>query len=129
MNTGQIHYRFTGADLMLEILAQAPIPAQPSACSLHHPPARNHHKPLGVRGPMGDFQPPPARVLNPTYDSLIAALSPQELQAAPAIVDIALNARKELRQEEFAPRAIGHAGTVHHYQHEQSQDIDHDMAF
>jgi len=57
---------------MLEILAQAPIPAQPAECPFHYPPARNHHKTLGVRGPTGNLQSPPAGLLDPGHEGFIA---------------------------------------------------------
>src|SRR5262245_20796485 len=112
MNTGQIYHCFTGADLMLKILTQAPIPAQPAEGPFHDPPARDHHKPLSIGGPAGNLQLPPACLLDPTHDSFIAPVGPDELQTAPAVVQVALDAYKEARQEQFTARAIGDARTM-----------------
>src|ERR1043166_2186984 len=129
MNTSQIHHCLTGADLVFKVFAQAPIASQPSECPFYHPPAPNHDKTPGGRRPTGKLQTPPAGLLDPGHDGFITPISPNELQAAPAVVDIALNARKEFLQEEFAARAIGDTGTVHHRQQQQPQDIHHDVAF
>ncbi len=114
---------------MLEILAQASIPTQPRECSLHHPPARNHHKTLGGRRPSGNFQPPPAGLLDPAHNALITPIRPEELHTAPAVVDSALDAGKEFSQEQFTARAIREARTVYHDQQQQPQDVHHDMPF
>src|SRR4029450_10985706 len=117
---------FTGADLMRKIFAQAPIPAQPAEGPFHHPPTREHHKPLGGRGPTGNLQAPPAGLLDPGHDSLVAPSGPNELQAAPAVVNLALDPPTELRPEPFATRALGAARTIHYHQQPLSQDGPYD---
>src|ERR1043165_10247927 len=99
MNTSQIDHCFTGADLMLKVFAQAPIPAQPSEGPFYDPTARGHDKARGARGPTGDLQAPSARVFDPGDQGFIAPISPDQLQATPAIVDTPLEARKEVGQE------------------------------
>src|SRR5262245_19596351 len=129
MNTGQIDHRFTGVNLVLEVSAQAPIPAQPTEGSFDDPPARDDHEAFGVHRTAGNLQPPPTGVLDPPPDSFIASIGPDEFPAAPPVVDTALDSRKEFLQERFATRAIRHARTMHHHQHEQPQDIYYDVAF
>src|SRR5215510_7587187 len=129
MNTGQIHHGFTGTHLMLEIPAQAPIAPKPAECPFHHPPARNHHKAFGIRGAVGDLQLPATMLFDPLHDRLIAAIGPEELEATPAVMDITLNAGKELLQYDFSSRAVRHACTMDHDQQKQAEDVDHDMAF
>src|SRR5712692_447575 len=129
MDTSQINHRFTGADLMLKVFAQAPIAAQPSEGPFYDPPARDHHKALRIGGSAGNLQYPPTVMLDPPPDPFIAPIGPDELQATPAIVDTTFDAHKEFPQEPLASRAVGDAGTMHYHQHEQSQDIHHDMAF
>src|SRR5262249_33072604 len=129
MNTGQIDHRFTGVNLMLEVLAQAPIPAQPAECSFDDPSARDDHEALGVHRPTGNLQSPPPVVLDPAHNSFIAPVGPDEFQSTPPVRDTAFDAHTEFLPEQFAACTIGHASPMHHHQHEQPQDIHHDVAF
>src|SRR5215510_289804 len=129
MNTGQIHHGFTGAHLMLEVPAQAPIAPKPAEGPFHDPPARNHHKAFGPRGTVGDLQAPAAAVFDPLHDGLVASIGPQELQATPSIMDVTLNAGKELLQHDLPTGAVRDTRTMDHDQQEQAEDVDHDMAF
>ena len=114
---------------MLKVFAQAPIPAQPSECPFYDPAAGDHDKALGARGPTGDLQVPSARLFDPGDDGFITSISPDQLQATPAIVDTPLYAHKEFRQEDLPSRTVGDASTMHYHQQEQPQDVHHDMAF
>src|SRR5580765_7591086 len=98
MNTGQIPHGFTGAHLMFEVSAQAPITTKPAEGPFHYPPARNYHKAFGLRGTVGDLQSPATVVFDPLHDRLIASIGPEELQATPAVMDVTLNAGKEFLQ-------------------------------
>lgn len=129
MNTGQIDHCFPGADLRLKVFAQAPIPAPPAECPFHHPPAGDHYKAFGVRGPTGNLQAPPTRLLDPSHDGFIAPIGPDELQAAPPVVDTPLDVRKEFPQEHFATRTVRDTSTRPHYQYEQPQDVYYHRPF
>src|SRR5262245_51268970 len=129
MNTRQIHHCFTGADLMLEVSAQAPIATEPSTCPFYDPPARNHHKAFGIGGTVGDLQSPAAAVFDPLHERLIATIGPEELQATPTVMNVTLEACKELLQHSFTSGAVRHARTMEHDQQKQPEEVDHDMAF
>jgi hypothetical protein len=129
MNAGPIHHGFTGAHLMLEVSAQAPIATKPPECPFHHPPARNHHKAFGVRGTVCNLQPPATVVFDPPHNRLIPPIGPEKLQTTPAVMDGALNAGQEVRQHKLASGAVRDARTMDHDQQKQSEDVDHDMAF
>jgi hypothetical protein len=88
----------------------------------------NYYKALGVSRPASDLQHPSTPLLDPPHDGVIAAIGPDQLQATPPVVHAALDPGKEFLQNHFAARTIGHARTMHHYQQEHSQDIDHNMA-
>jgi hypothetical protein len=102
MNTGQIHHRFTRADLMLKVFAQAPLPARPAEGPCHDPPARAHHTPLGGRGPTANLQSPAAGLLDPGHAGFIAPSGPAQLQAAPAVVETPLDRPAEGFRPHFA---------------------------
>src|SRR5262245_58484124 len=129
MNTGQIHHGFTGAHLMLEVPAQAPIAPKPAEGPFHDPPAWNHHKAFGLRGTVGDLQAPATVLFDPLHDRLVASIGPQELQATPSIMDVTLNAGKEPLQHDFPSGAIWDTRTMDHDQQKQPQDIYHNVAF
>src|SRR5262249_7099371 len=114
MNTDQIHHGFTGAHLMLEVPAQAPIATKPAEGPFHDPPARNDHKAFSFRGTVGDLQVPAAAVFDPPHDRLRAAIGPEELEATPAVVHAALAAGKELLQYDFPPGAVRDTRTRDH---------------
>ena len=102
MNTGQIHHRFTRADLMLKVFAQAPLPARPAEGPCHDPPARAHHSPLGGRGPAANLPSPAAGLLDPGHAGFIAPRGPAQLQAAPAVVETPLDRPAEGFRPHFA---------------------------
>src|SRR5215467_4206051 len=129
MNAGQIHRGFTGAHLMFEVSAQAPLATKPAECPFHDPPAGNHHKAFGIRRTVGDLQAPAAAVFDPLHNRLIAAIGPEELQATPAVMDVTLDTGKELLQHHFPSGAVRDTRTMDYDQQEQPQDVDHDMAF
>jgi hypothetical protein len=114
---------------MLEVSAQAPIATKPAEGPFHYPPARNYYKAFGLRGTVGDLQWPATVVFDPLHDRLISSLSPEELQATPAVMDVTFDTGKEFLQHDFPARTVRYACTMDHNQQEQPEDVDYEMAF
>ena len=78
---------------MFEVATQAAIAPQPAKGALHYPAARQHDKSLGVCGARRTTSSRHPNCLR-TYGGnvLIGPIGPDELEATPAIMDVAFDA-------------------------------------
>jgi hypothetical protein len=112
---------------MFEVTTQAAIPPQPPKRPLHDPAARQHGKPLGVRGAAHDLEGPPNLFAHVGTDTVVSPVSPNQFAAAPAILAAPFEAGKELRQDPLPSGSLRNPGAMPAYGQPQPQHVPHDM--
>ncbi len=113
---------------MLVVTAQAAVPTEPPKRPFHHPAARQHRKALAVWGAAHDLYRPAKLLAYVGTDIFIGSIGPDELEATPAIMHVAVDAVEEPRQDQLAPRAIRYPGALHDDGQQQPQHVYDNMA-
>src|SRR6266550_3249143 len=114
---------------MFIVARQAPIAAKPAERALGHPTAWQDFEALGTDGALDDFQRPAEVLADITDDVFVRAVSPDQLEPAPAVVDTALVAVEERLQSQLGARRVLHPGAGHDHQQQETQRIHHNMPF
>ena len=118
---GRVEEHFACFDQALEIAAHAPVPPEPSQCSLHHPPALEHVKAtrdlwgllawgephaVQTRPPVfADRQRPAQRRGKPGLQALIRAVGPEQRNAR--------ELRREACEQQLGAAPVVDVGPVH----------------
>src|SRR5271157_4718853 len=113
---------------MFIVPRQTAVASQPAKGPLDHPAARHHDKAFGPCRRSGNLEGPPKVLPDKIDDAEIGAIRPDQLQAAPPVMDTMLNPIKQPLQGVFAAMAVRDARTMHHDDQQQAQRIYHNMA-
>jgi hypothetical protein len=91
MDAGEINHGLAGKGLVLIVSAQTPIPSEPSESAFHNPATRSDLKSFGFGRATHNLESPTELLFDPGDDVFVSAISPNQLEATPAIVDTMLD--------------------------------------
>lgn len=119
---GQIDHRFAGFGQCFIVFTQASVFPKPRKGSLHHPSARQHHKPMEIVVAFDDLQNPMSEFLNPLDEFPgISTICPDQGQPRKPFLQFGHN--------QFGPIPILKVGRMNNHGHDQADGIDDNMAF
>src|SRR5713226_1430877 len=114
---------------MFIVAGQTTITAKPAEAALGDPAPWQDFKTLAARFALDDLQDPAEVLADIADDALVGAIGPEQLEPAPAVVDIALVAVEERLQGQRAAFGVLHTGAMHNHQQQKAQGIHHTMPF
>jgi hypothetical protein len=106
MDAGEINHGLAGKGLVLIVSAQTPIPSEPSESAFHNPATWSDLKSFGFGRTTHNLESPTELLFDPGDDVFVSAISPNQLEATPAIVDTMLDALEQSCQNKFTAIAI-----------------------
>ena len=122
MNHSYMNPSLTGLWQSFIIFAQSTTPTQPAKGALHDPSARQHLKMVAVRRTLDNLQKPTTECIGPLYQlSCITAIGPDQLESR--------KSPHKLRKHKFGPVSVLYIRSMDDNSQQQSQGINHDMAF
>src|SRR5712692_2418774 len=114
---------------MFVVASQTAITPKPAEAALGDPAPWQDFETLAARFALDDLQDPAEVLADIADDALVGAIGPDQLEAAPAVVDTSLVAVEERLQGQLAAFGVLQTGAMHDHQQQKAQGIDHNMPF